>query len=92
MKKGNTTQTYTTSVTRTSVKVEYRVTTDAEGAVTAIFGTARKNDAVVGYVNYERPNDRAHLSFEPYTGLTLRERKAVACAALADIEAITTEE
>lgn len=92
MKKGNTTQTYSTSVTRTTVKVDYRVTTDAEGVVSAVFGTAKKADAVVGYVNYERQTDRAHISFEPYSGLNLRERKALACAALADVAKITGEE
>ncbi len=92
MKKENTTQNYANSVAGTTVKVGYRATTDAEGAVVSIFGTVKKAEAVVGYVNYDRQNDRLHLSFEPFSGLNLRERKALASAALADIAEITEKE
>lgn len=84
-------QTYVSDVKATAVKIEYGVTMTG-GVISSIFGTIKKEDKAVGYINYEAQPDRMHVSFEPFSGTDSKEKKAIATTVTADINELFTEE
>ena len=78
---------FQSEVKGTSIVIDYRVTgvpPEDGGEVSSIYGTIKKDDLPVGSVSYDRAADRVHVSFEPFTGTTAKERKTLAPVVVAD--------
>lgn len=88
-------QAYQSEVKGTSIKIDYRASiepTDKGEEVASIYGTITKDGKNIGNVSYEKVPDRMHITFEPFSGTTFKEKQAITAVVLVDVnEVLTTE-
>lgn len=89
------TQTYQSEVKGTNIKIDYRASiepTDKGEETSSIYGTITKDGKSVGSVCYEKAPDRMHITFDPFSGTTFKEKQAVTAIVPADVNEVLTVE
>lgn len=82
------TKAFQSEVKSTGVVINYRATlVPIEGGeeVANVYGTIVKENKNVGSVSYDKAADRLHVSFEPFSGTTAKEKQAVSPVATSDV-------
>ena len=82
---------FQSEVKGTSIEIDYRVTVVPSGEaeeVSNIYGTIKKDGNPVGSVSYDSSADWMHVSFEPFSAMTAKERKSVSAVAVPDVAEI----
>lgn len=85
------TQTFQSEVKSTGIAINYRATlipTEGGEGVASVYGTIVKENKNVGSVNYDKAADRLHISFEPFSATTAKEKQAVTPVAASDVAEI----
>ena len=85
------TKAFQSEVKNTGIVINYRATLVPTGdseEVTNVYGTIVKDNKNVGSVNFDKAADRLHISFEPFSATTAKEKQAVSPVAASDVAEI----
>lgn len=85
------TKAFQSEVKSTGIVINYRATlVPIEGGeeVASVYGTIVKENKNVGSVSYDKAADRLHISFEPFSATTAKEKQAVTPVAASDVAEI----
>lgn len=84
-------KTFQSEVKNTGIVINYRATlvpTEAGEEVTSVYGTIVKDSKNVGSVSFDKAADRLHISYEPFSATTAKEKQAVSPVAASDVAEI----
>ena len=79
------------SEVKNGIVINYRATlvpTEAGEEVASVYGTIVKDSKNVGSVSFDKSADRLHISYEPFSATTAKEKQAVSPVAASDVAEI----